>query len=42
LLAASYHDSGRRAVERAVQVLLSGGSALDAVEQGVAEVENDP
>lgn len=42
MLAASYHDSGRRAVERAVQVLLSGGSALDAVEQGVAEVENDP
>jgi len=42
LLAASYHDFGRGAVERAVRVLLSGGSALDAVEQGVAEVENDP
>lgn len=42
MLAASYHDSGKRAVERAVQVLLGGGSALDAIEQGVAEVENDP
>lgn len=42
MLAASYHDFGRRAVERAARVLLSGGSALDAVEQGVAEVENDP
>ena len=42
MLAASYHDFGKRALEVAVRVLLSGGSALDAVEQGIAEVENGP
>ena len=42
MLAASYHDFGKRALEAAVRVLLSGGSALDAVEQGIAEVESDP
>ncbi|MEM4873243.1 MAG: isoaspartyl peptidase/L-asparaginase [Thermofilaceae archaeon] len=42
MLAASYHDFGVKAVEAARRKLLEGGSALDAVEEGVKMVELDP
>jgi beta-aspartyl-peptidase (threonine type) len=35
-------QNGKRAIEVGIQVLRSGGSALDAVEQGVRMVEDDP
>jgi L-asparaginase/N4-(beta-N-acetylglucosaminyl)-L-asparaginase len=38
----STHPSGLRANRRAVEVLSSGGTALDAVEQGVMVIEADP
>lgn len=42
MLAASYHDSGVKAVRTAIEVLLKGGTAVDAVERGIAAVESDP
>ncbi len=42
MLAASYHDSGVKALRAAVEVLLRGGAAVDAVELGIAAVEDDP
>ncbi|RLE80347.1 MAG: hypothetical protein DRJ51_06010, partial [Thermoprotei archaeon] len=42
MLVASYHDFGVKAARKAVEVLLKGGSALDAVEMGIREIEGDP
>lgn len=42
MLAASYHDSGVKALRTAVEALLMGKAAIDAVELGIAAVESDP
>lgn len=38
----SYHKFGAKAVEVGASVLMRGGTALDAVERGIAAVEDDP
>jgi len=42
MLVASYHSFGLKAAEKAVETLLAGGSALDAVENGIKTIEDDP
>ncbi|HDH06794.1 MAG TPA: asparaginase, partial [Thermoproteales archaeon] len=42
MLVASYHPFGLEAVKRAREILLKGGSALDAVEEGIKVVEENP
>jgi len=39
---ASYHDFGVKAVKKAIEILNQGGNAIDAVEKGINEIENDP
>jgi len=41
LMAVSYSSSGVRVVKRAKEVLLKGGSVLDAVEEGIKATEDD-
>lgn len=41
LMAVSYSSSGVRVVQRAREVLLKGGSSLDAVEEGIKVAEDD-
>ena len=38
---ASYYNAGKRVVKKAKEVLLKGGSLLDAVEEGIKVIEED-